>query len=381
LEDVSKVITFAKLNEADLLPLSQVISFSPDLLGGDVRLIEVPPSLADQLTTGSLLTFRGREDDSVVLCAQDKTYDIKEAETSNSLFLVPQLDVLDSIQNEGERTLAYKTVDGIFHTYLEVLESQPRLKRLNTLLEKNPYREKSPNSESQIGYTVSQLLEEVQASEQELIDALQQCEAVRVDGEWFLLDRDYQMKVLSYILRYFDEESWKFDCVQKAPTVTALEELVPKEISRQVFDMYCSPLEGGEIGEYSLDKDKVCRFYGDFLLAANVKFKLSEFLDMWQKAVPEGITTELSQLKGLMLVDEKVEPPTIRRFTEASLPEGVNDRLNILFKARERWTLQDISPFVAPLTTPKLNVNALLTKYARPLNVQGTKYFCAKHGK
>ena len=61
---------------------------------------------------------------------------------------------------------------------------------------------------------------------------------------------------------------------------------------------------------------------------------------------------------------------------------------------RERWTLVDITPFIAPLATLKLNVIGLLTKYvtvtvtvtdlaryARPLNVGGTKYFCAKHGK
>ena len=65
----------------------------------------------------------------------------------------------------------------------------------------------------------------------------------------------------------------------KSETVTALAELVPKEICRQVdldltlkffsfiffihlqvFDIYCSPLEGGEVGEYSVDKDKVSRY-------------------------------------------------------------------------------------------------------------------------
>ena len=59
----------------------------------------------------------------------------------------------------------------------------------------------------------------------------------------------------------------------------------------------------------------------------------------------------------------------------------LQERLDVLFKTRERWTLEDISPFISSLTTAKHNVNSLLTKYARPISVAGVKYFCAKHGK
>ena len=59
----------------------------------------------------------------------------------------------------------------------------------------------------------------------------------------------------------------------------------------------------------------------------------------------------------------------------------IQERLEVLFAAREKWSVPDLTPFIQPLTAPKLNVNALLTKYARPVNVQGVKYFCAKHGK
>ena len=93
--------------------------------------------------------------------------------------------------------------------------------------------------------------------------------------------------------------------------------------------------------------------------------------------MPDGVQTDLEHLKGLVLVDND----HIRRFAEDSLPMVIGDRLNVLFSAREKWTLTEISPFIEPLTTKKLNVNALLTKYARPLNINGVKYFCSKHGK
>ena len=99
------------------------------------------------------------------------------------------------------------------------------------------------------------------------------------------------------------------------------------------------------------------------------------------QAVPDGIKTEISQLSGLILIDDSRDPQIIKRFSERDLPIDIAERLNVLFNAREKWTLDEITPFVNSLTTNKLNVNALLTKYARALNIGGKKLFCAKHGK
>lgn len=384
LEDVSKVITLAKLVEEDLMPCSQVFSFAPSLMGQDIKLLEVPPGLAAELAEGSVFTLRGDREDNVVLCTETHTYAVKEAETSNSLLLVPGLSLPSALEKEGERCLTKSSVDGVFYKYLDVTPCQPNLKRLVTLLGEKLYGETSAQ-EKLMGLTMAQLLDSVQASEEQIRQGLKECEAVRVDGEWYLLDQDYTMKALGYITRFFAENSWQWDCVNKADTVTALADLVPREICRQVFDIYCNPLEGGEVGEYSVDTDKLSRFFGHYLLATgtgtNTRYNLPEFLEMWSNAVPEGVTTSLDQLAGLVLVDDTKEPAVIRRFTEAGLPEGVQERLTVLFAARERWTLVDITPFIAPLATLKLNVIGLLTKYARPLNVGGTKYFCAKHGK
>ena len=61
-------------------------------------------------------------------------------------------------------------------------------------------------------------------------------------------------------VRFFDENSWKFDCVQKVETISALSELVPADIVSQVFSFYCQPMVGGGEDEFSLDTDKVCRW-------------------------------------------------------------------------------------------------------------------------
>ena len=119
-------------------------------------------------------------------------------------------------------------------------------------------------------------MDTVQASEEEIKTALRDLEGVCIKDEWFVLDQDYQMKVLSYILRceklrfnhsiqtwcfnksharntntdviefykciqfvvdlcrFFDENSWSLDCVKKSETVEALSDLEPSEIVSQV---------------------------------------------------------------------------------------------------------------------------------------------------
>ena len=127
------------------------------------------------------------------------------------------------------------------------------------------------------GHTMSELLETIQASEEELKQGLKHYECVEVDGMWFILDQDYQMMVLSrilkkvitknnivflvniYMYRYFDENSWKLDCVRKAETVSELASLVSDQVLAQVFDMFCEPMTGGEADEYSLNKTRVSR--------------------------------------------------------------------------------------------------------------------------
>lgn len=41
------------------------------------------------------MVFKGDKNESAVLCTETKTYDVKEAETSNSILLLPELSFPD----------------------------------------------------------------------------------------------------------------------------------------------------------------------------------------------------------------------------------------------------------------------------------------------
>lgn len=68
------------------------------------------------------LSFRGDEKESVILCSGTRTYEIKEAETSNTCLMVPNLKCKAEtfIECSEKRIIEEVEVKGLFHTYLEV---------------------------------------------------------------------------------------------------------------------------------------------------------------------------------------------------------------------------------------------------------------------
>ena len=118
------------------------------------------------LTKYSML--RGSSDDGAVLCTQNATFSVKEAETSNSLLLVPSLALPTTLEKTGKRSLVTNTVEGVFYKYMEVLPAQPTTKRLHSVLREKSY--KGGNSDQEHGWSLSELLDTVQASEEEILE-------------------------------------------------------------------------------------------------------------------------------------------------------------------------------------------------------------------
>lgn len=47
------------------------------------------------------MVIRGNTDDMAVLCTQTTTFEIKEAEISNSMLITPQLDIGEDVDDSG----------------------------------------------------------------------------------------------------------------------------------------------------------------------------------------------------------------------------------------------------------------------------------------
>ncbi|CAG9792993.1 unnamed protein product [Diatraea saccharalis] len=418
-EDARKIIRTAKLHESELTETTQVLRFvDASNRNANLRLLQLDDYLLKEIEEGKELIFKGDGDENVVLCTNTKTYDVKEAETSNSLLLVPGLlfaaetGLNETVQNDSmecdsdtsfeksntslnkstdsdegnkvPRKIEHKDIINTFFTYYELRPCKPRLSKLRKLLESTMYQgvELEYAVEKSKLMTYEDIFDEIQASRLELDEELEKIQAIKIDGYYRLLDFDYEFRVLSYMLDLIEENSWPLDKISKEVTFESLKELLPISILEAMFRFYTteSIIEDG-IQYYEYKQDKVCIFLARVLLKSAGKFNFSEFMQAWKDSVPEGMVPNESLLSGVALIDKSNTPNVIWALAESDLPEDINERFKVLFQRKAKWTVQEISPYIQCYATEKLSVNAILTKYARASTQDGVRVFSAKHMK
>lgn len=91
-DDVRSMVRFAKLDERKLTTITQALYYPIDEnYADDVKLLELDPHLLAAIKEGQTLAFKGGLNEKLVLCSDTKTFDVKEADISNSLLLVPNM--------------------------------------------------------------------------------------------------------------------------------------------------------------------------------------------------------------------------------------------------------------------------------------------------
>lgn len=211
------MLTFAKLEAHKLTPITQTLYYpGSEINSGDYKLLELNEDVLSQIQQGQVLSFKGGLSEKIVLCTENRTYDVKEAEISNSLLLIPDLKSaqqtstsplkspknnmsnrsLDSSIEDDEmaknngRRLERRPVLKIFHEYFELREINPRFRKLNDLLQLTRYF--GPENEYCIDknllFTFQQLLNTVQCSRQEFSKGLQEYRVIEVDGRMRVLE-------------------------------------------------------------------------------------------------------------------------------------------------------------------------------------------------
>ncbi|XP_037308785.1 sister chromatid cohesion protein DCC1 isoform X1 [Pungitius pungitius] len=379
LEEVQATLQIAKLKEEDLQKTIHCLSFGENVSSADYCLMELDDTLCKHIEAGQSLVIRGDTDERAVLCSGDKTYDLKIADTSNLLLFVPGCKTPDQLSNSQESShLVHAQIWGFCNSYWELKRQRPKLKKLKEILMENPYKGpalggQKENPENR--YSMQDLLDRIQSSEEELKTHLKTIHACQIDGCWRVLDFDYEMKLLGHVTQLVDSESWSFN---KVPLQTSLEELAPlepKEMIEHCLDCYGKRFTENDHVFYALHEDKVCQSTALLLLQNAVKFNLREFQEVWQQSVPEGMSTRLDQLKSVALVDRASRPETICLLRVEDLSEDTLERFNHLFTIREKWTEEDITPYIQDLCGEKQTTGALLTKYARSSMQNGIKVF------
>lgn len=350
MEDINEILNLAKLNENDIKPTSQTLYFTDEnLYDNNYKLLQLDQNLLNEVNAGNTLYVKGNDDDEVVICSNTQTFHVVGAETSNSLLLANNLIFNSDIKDTDERKINTVKICGIFYEYLEATVGKSHLKRLTELLQKSVY--KGPELEFEINendlLTFDNLNNIVQASTAELKEGLESMNVVTIDGKVRLLDFEYHFRVLSYMLKLIDENSWQLDEIDYEETVEALKDLFPREIITNLFEKYTEEskiIDGLQL--YRYNELEICKFFAQVLLHESGKFNLDEFLQAWKESVPEGMVPNEEMLYGIAIVDRKATPNVIWAFEENNLPDNVNERFKILFEMKEKWTVPEIAPYI-----------------------------------
>ncbi|EZA51097.1 Sister chromatid cohesion protein DCC1 [Ooceraea biroi] len=389
-EDACQILELATIKESDLNPVTQCLYPMQEDKVDDLILLEVDKHILKALSEGDTVSFRGNKHDDAMLCTKDRTYEVKEAEISNSWLLVPNLKLSKTTRTEDaiERTTERRDIKKIFNSYYEVKETKPNLANLSTILGSSSFN--GLEYESMIDpstlYTWERLQGELQASDCELKRALTDFLIADIDGYLRRISFDVEARSLNLMLDYFGEQSWQIDEVDKESTYECLKELIYEPVFNSIFESYAevntnvkddgSPL-------YKYNEEKCCAMIAKILLAASPTTEYKEFMETWNIGTPEKMQPKEEYLCGLALVTynaSKMQKEVIS-CPEVDLPNNIHDRLNELFQIKAKWTAEEITPYIVRFTKDTMNANALLTKYTRCSTKNGIKYYGSKHGK
>lgn len=360
-----------------------------------------------EIENGSKLIFKGSLHEKVVLCTHRKTYDVRNAEQSNSLLCIPQFlsaeqtsdsplkkpptnqinKSLDrSLEDDEDETsqvllhdIQHQKISKIFYEYLECRLTKPRVKKIQDLLHLTLYSgsENEHLIDRKSLFTRRQLFDTAQCSEGEFDELLKKIRCIKIEGFMRLLDYSYEYRVVTLMLSVIAENSWELDKVDKDETIEALDGIIPDEISQATFEFYTESVP--ETGKYRFNEGMVCRIIAQNVLQEGLKFHIDEFIDTCQSALPEGMQMKEEYLAGIAVIDRESEMPSIRGLFEENMPMNLADRLRLLFKTKPKWTLPQISPYLELFATSQLTITSLLAKHVRSVNENGTRFYVAKH--
>ena len=171
LESAFRVVSLAKLEPESLQPCAQALRFSSAENSmenfDNLVLLEVNSKVADQLEQGQSFVFRGESDDSVVLCSNNEVFDVKEAETSNSLLIVKNLleneSCANKVQENGESHEV--TVVKTFYRYYELKPLKPNYQKMMQILEERSLNSFPVDNLKDHSMEFNDLLSTIQCSE------------------------------------------------------------------------------------------------------------------------------------------------------------------------------------------------------------------------
>ncbi|CAF0952697.1 unnamed protein product [Adineta steineri] len=370
-ENVQKLLIDARIPIDQLKPVYYELTIGEQFPDDSIRLIEVNNTLIEELEKSKKLVIRGANDDFAALCTANQVFEIKTAETSNTLLLASPLD--SSLANKENGCISLK-VNSILHSKLELTQCVPRIRRIRQLLEENPYQGHFDDEENTTRkITLEDLKNEVQASDNTIDSYLKKLNVITVDGYLRSMDFDFRTKLIEYVFSLISIQDWSKDNIPIDKCATEMKEMCPKYIAKQFLEQIgIISTDGSSI---ALNANVISTHYALDLLRNLEKMKLSEFMTCWRECVPLDFPIDLDQLKENVIITED----TIAYIDIEALSEKADERIKTLFSRKNIWTLSELEPFLSNLITSNAELISLLAIHTRSIIKDGQKHYVPKY--
>ncbi|ETO17847.1 hypothetical protein RFI_19463, partial [Reticulomyxa filosa] len=242
------------------------------------------------------------------------------------------------------------------------------------------------------------LRNEVQCSDEELMNGLKELNALEINGEWKMLDEayitdcfddilacilenrfDYKHVDIQQLLQSIDEEEHDPEVVKHCLSFVKkilYPHLPPPPPPPPHFSLPPSPstiiffvlLSMNDQTYLALDMNKVCLFVAKKLLATaapNRRMEKEQFLSEWQASVPYQMHCDLSMLQGYVILQETAKDMFWQWFDAKELSSDPKQRFEQLFQKKDKWTKQELIPYLQLLLHTGESVDKLLLKYTK----------------
>lgn len=190
---------------------------------------------------------------------------------------------------------------------------------------------------------------------------LNQLHAFEDARTWRLLSASYQSRVVGDMLDAIVQNEHDFVSAPGIPLAKFQEEIEhPLVVIRQCCKIY-GTLHTGESGEETctLEPSKIAGFCAKQLFeeqsaqfqetggSGGDGWELDQFMDKWALRVPDKVTVSVEMLRGVGLMKaQKGKPTRVVYFPEEDLPLEAKQRFEKLFQVQEKWTIQQLEPFI-----------------------------------
>ncbi|VDM12335.1 unnamed protein product [Wuchereria bancrofti] len=363
----------------------QCLEFASPLLSGDYRLVEISPSLADQIMAGEQFVIRGEPEDSPVLCTHDTTFDMKEVVTSNVLLLLPEFHFSDEASaNKGIKTVRTVLVTGMKNNFIELRQMTfASVQRLKEKLHESELEWDEGFNRDNKFFTIGDLLDVVQMSEAELQKALERLPVITLNGYVRMLSAEFHDRLVTVLVDCLDDdeepgiilESVGLECLKEALKKYLPDKNIPVEAVNWLVEAYCNVVKENGTETYHINEKAICRAKISQLLRAAVKFEYETFEKALQQLLPIGVEFkpfialfgfQEEYLEGLAFIDDELATgKTIRYLNIEDLPEEPIKRLELLFSLRQSWKESIMQQYLTDLCPTKRHLNELLVNCCR----------------